>query len=97
MICFVDTSAILAILDADDKNHREGANEWKKLVVNEDVLLVSDYVLVESFALVQNRLGLSAVRTLNDNILPVLKVEWISESLFRTAVMTVVTAARKKT
>ena len=62
MISYVDTSAFLAVLDAGDENHQKAREKWKDLIVNEAILVASNYVLVETFALIQHRLGMEAVR-----------------------------------
>lgn len=61
MNVFVDTSAFLAMLDADDAYHEQAREAWIDLIKQEETLVCSNYVLVESFALVQNRLGMAAV------------------------------------
>jgi len=38
LICFVDTSAFLAILDADNKNHLKAEKQWETLVFDEATL-----------------------------------------------------------
>ena len=60
MSLFVDTSALLAIIDADQSRHDEVARVWHELLDVERALFTSNYVLVETFALVQRRLGVAA-------------------------------------
>jgi len=96
MSIFVDTSALYAILDADDENHTRAKLLWRDLVTQEARLVCSNYVLVETFALVQHRLGIEAVRTLQDDILPVLHVEWVDELTHRVGVTAVLSAARRR-
>lgn len=95
MSVFVDTSALLAVLDADDTNHRNAREAWKELISRDELLVCTNYVLVETFALVQHRLGMKAVRTFQDDIFPVLIVEWVDESTHRAGVTGVLTALRK--
>lgn len=95
MSVFVDTSALLAVLDADDINHRSAKETWKDLISRDELLVCTNYVLIETFALVQHRLGMSAVRTFQDDICPVLIVEWVDESTHRAGVTGVLTALRK--
>jgi hypothetical protein len=45
------------------------------------VLLSSNYVLVETFALVQRRLGMAAVRTLEREFVPLLSLHWLDAEL----------------
>ncbi|HHT9124587.1 MAG TPA: type II toxin-antitoxin system VapC family toxin [Candidatus Brocadiia bacterium] len=95
MSVFVDTSALLAVLDADDRNHKSARETWKDLISRDELLVCTNYVLIETFALVQHRLGMSAVRTFQDDICPVLIVEWVDESTHRAGVTGVLTALRK--
>ena len=95
MSTFVDTSAFLAVLDADDAQHRRASRVWSDLVNGGEYLLTTSYVLVETFALVQARLGLGATRLLNDDIAPILRVTWVDEGLHRVAVTALLTAQRR--
>ena len=61
MTVFVDTSALYAVLDADDDEHARARAEWRRLVRGSSGLLTTSYVLVETTALVQHRLGMEAV------------------------------------
>ncbi|HHY95520.1 MAG TPA: PIN domain-containing protein, partial [Firmicutes bacterium] len=48
---FVDTSALYAVLDADDEWHEKAKAAWEKLLSNDEVVLItSNYVLVETSA-----------------------------------------------
>jgi len=60
---FVDTSGLCAVIDRDDANHPRAVSVWPELV-NECSLITNDYVLVETAALLQFRLGIAAVRGL---------------------------------
>jgi len=96
MTVFVDTSAFLAVLDAGDANHGQATQIWQDLVNREETLVCSNYVLIETFALVQNRLGMPAVSVLQNDILPVINVEWIDEPLHRAGVSALLTADRRR-
>ncbi|MGA3027868.1 MAG: PIN domain-containing protein [Bryobacteraceae bacterium] len=96
MTVFVDTSAIYAGLDRDDLNHEKAKACWATLVGEGTALLSNNYVLLETTALLQNRLGVAAVRTLHEEFLPMLEVVWISEHEHRTGVAAVLAAGRKK-
>ncbi len=49
-----------------------------------------------SFALVQHRLGMEAVKAFNDDVLPLIDVEYIDESIHTAAVSALLVASRKK-
>jgi predicted nucleic acid-binding protein len=84
---FVDTSALYAILDRDDQAHQAAESVWSELLTttNGTTLITSNDVLVESFALIQARLGIAAVRTFHDDILPVFHAEWVTPTKHRVA------------
>src|SRR3990172_7803399 len=93
MSTFIDTSALLAVLDADDQNHPMAKQAWENLVANESDLVCKNYVLVETFALVQSRLGLEAVRTFQEDIVPLLRIEWIDAQSHASGVAALLIAA----
>jgi uncharacterized protein len=92
---FVDTSAFYAVLDRDDAEHETAAARWKKLLEEERRLVTSSYVLVETCALIQNRLGMKALRTFHDDVLPVIETYWITEDDHRGAMDAVIVADRR--
>jgi predicted nucleic acid-binding protein len=80
MRVYIDTSALLAILNPHDRVHLPARELWQALLDTEATLICSNYVLVETLALVQRRMGLEAVQTLVSDIVPVLQVEWVDET-----------------
>ena len=96
MRVFVDTSAFLAVLDADDQGHSAVARAWSDLVAGEHELVTSSYVLVETFALVQSRLGIEASRALDHDLLPAVGILWLDDDVHRAAVSALLTAGRRQ-
>ncbi len=96
MIVFVDTSAFYAVLDRDDRNHRRAHEIWTALLRDGAALLTNNYVLLETSALLQHRLGLGALRGFHDDVVPLLTVDWITDQRHKAAVDAVLTASRKK-
>jgi|ERR1035437_1137243 predicted nucleic acid-binding protein len=96
MTVFIDTSAFYAILDRDDGNHPRARKVWIDLLETHDSLLTHNYVLLETVALLQNRLGVAAVRAFQTDVMPLLRVEWISEERHLSGVEAVLAAGRKK-
>ncbi|MCP4661745.1 MAG: PIN domain-containing protein [bacterium] len=96
MSVFVDTSGLLAILDAGDGSHPQAATAWRELVETDEDLVSTNYVLVETFAVAQNRLGIDAVKTLEQDMVPLLRVLWIDPSAHHSAVSAVLAASRRQ-
>jgi predicted nucleic acid-binding protein len=92
---FLDTSALLALLDADETRHAEAARVWRRLLEGDAPLVTTNYVLVETYALVQRRLGNAAVRALADELLAVVDVEWVGRELHERAVSVLIAAGRR--
>ena len=92
---FADTSGLYALLDRDDQNHAAAKRCWLRLMDREEPLLTTNYVLVETCALAQRRLGIEAVRAIEDDLIPVLRVEWIGKDAHTLAVNALLTARRK--
>ena len=64
---FLDTSAVVALADSRDEHHTKAVAALEGLMSAGDTLLTHNYVLVESAALLQSRLGLdSALAFLSD-------------------------------
>ena len=96
MTLFVDTSALIAYLDADQPRHTDVVDAWRSVMDNGDALVTSNYVLVETFALVQRRFGLEALRALASDILPLLDRLWVDEEIHAAASAALFTAGRRK-
>jgi predicted nucleic acid-binding protein len=93
---FVDTSALYAVLDRDDANHPAARQTWERLIRSSEPLLTHNYVLVETAALVQNRLGIAALRAFQDRCIPVLQIHWLTEAEHATAMEMTLAADRRR-
>ncbi len=96
---FVDTSALLAFLDAEDENNELAVAGWFRLLEgleSEEFCGLTHYgVMLESSALVQRRFGMGAVRELHDGLLAALECEWVDEILHRAAVTAMLAAGHR--
>jgi len=95
MTVFVDTSALLAVLDADDANHQAAQRIWERVITAGDTLVSHNYVLVEASALISRRLGLEAGRVLESDVVPILRVIWMTRDAHAAAVSAHLLAARR--
>lgn len=96
MIIFIDTSGLIAVMDKDDACHTKAAKTWMDILKSEDTLVTTNYVILETCALVQNRLGMKAIKLFQADILPVLRIEWIDKFVHHAAISAMLAAERKK-
>ena len=94
MTVLADSSALFAMLDVAERHHVRAADAFAELVV-EDRLVSHSFVVGELIALAQGRLGLDAVRTLVEDVLQVVEIVWVDESLYRRAVSALLAAGRR--
>ena len=79
MIVFADTSALFALMVRDDAMHVRAKENFRYFGKNDARLLTSSYVLVETIALLQRRVGPPAVLDFQMKIHPLLEVVWVDE------------------
>ena len=96
MKVFVDTSAILALLDKKDHQTLTAWDIWHYLAETKAELATTNYVIVESSALLQSRLGLEAVRDFQKLFVPLLDPTWVDESLHNLGMGFMLAANRRK-
>jgi predicted nucleic acid-binding protein len=96
MSVFADTCGLYAVFDRDDANHARAKAAWTEWLTKEETLLTNNYVLLETAALLQNRIGLAAVRVLYEDVVPLLHVDWVTEDQHRAGMEAVLTASRRK-
>ncbi len=94
MTTFVDTSALYAAIDRSDAMHPVVAPAFRELL-DREWLVTSSYVVVETAAIVQSRLGMPAARDLHERLLPALDVAWVDEDVHRSAVAALLAAERR--
>ncbi len=82
---FLDTSAIYALADTLDANHDRAVELFSRALTHEETLLVHNYILVESAALLQRRLGTtSAMQFMRDA--DTFQVHWIEADDHRRSI-----------
>jgi predicted nucleic acid-binding protein len=96
MNVFVDTSAILSLLDPNDISHVLAAKVWRRLTGEKDKLLTTNYVVVETCSLLQARSGLQAVREFQAAIVPLLNIVWINEEMHKDALEAMLLANQRR-
>lgn len=96
MSVYIDTSAFLAVLNADDRYHARARIRWRQLIEADLSLICNNYVLVETIAVLQSRLGMEAVVAFQNDIRPILTVLWVDEGLHQRAVSALLAAQRRR-
>lgn len=95
MNIFIDTAAFLSILNANDQFHPAARQSWEEMLLSDCGLFSSNYVILETTALLQHRFGIEAVRLFESDILPVLEVNWIDELIHKQAMSALLAANRR--
>ena len=85
MSLFVHTSALYAFLVRTEEDHAAVVDAFRQAAESGRALVATNYVLVETAALLQHRFGVEAVRDLAMRILPLLRVVWVREEQHRRA------------
>jgi predicted nucleic acid-binding protein len=85
MSVFIDTSAIMAILNPLDINYPTARQIWTRLVTEQVTTTTTNYVLLETFAFLQNRQDLPAVHACQEGIVPLLQIVWVNSDLHHAA------------
>jgi uncharacterized protein len=78
---FTDTSALLALVSLTDEKHNQAARAFVTLRQRRATLISTSFVLVETYALLERRLGLDAVRGFRLDLAPLIDVVWVDEPL----------------
>jgi predicted nucleic acid-binding protein len=96
VIVFADTSGLFAFLVRDDFMHGRARSIFQSFAKSDTRLLTSSYVLVETTALLQRRVGIDAVHEFNFTLLPLLDVVWVDEYWHERAINRLITSGHKK-
>lgn len=77
----VDTSALYALLNAADEHHEAARVVGSTLFAADATLIATSYVVTETAALLQSRLGRTAASKFLLDFVPYLDVAWVDEDL----------------
>ena len=81
----VDTSTLYALPVEVDDNHEAARGAAPALRDSGPILVTSSFVVLETVALLQARIGVAAVRIFYRDVLPLIVVVWVDESLLHRA------------
>lgn len=86
MNIFADTSGLFALLVKNDYMYVRARENFNFFADNNVQLVTSSFVLVETTALLQSRIGLAPVNDFNAKILPLFEIVWVDDKWYAKAV-----------
>ena len=95
MNIFIDTAAFLAVLNANDQFHQSAKHIWDEILSSDSSLFSSNYVILETTALLQHRFGIEALRLFEIDILPVVEIAWVDETIHKQGLSALLAANRR--
>jgi uncharacterized protein len=93
---FIDTSAFYALMDSSDRYHEKARKLWISLLDEESHLKTTNYIIIETLALIQSRLGFEAAHLFSGNILALMDILWVDEPRHNLAFELWLSLGRKK-
>jgi len=93
---FIDTSAFYALMDRSDSYHQSASKLWAHFLDKLYYLKTSNYVTVETLALLQNRLGFEAADLWSRDVLGIVETLWVDNVLHNLAVEIWFSLGRRK-
>ena len=95
MAVFVDTSAFYDLLDPDTVNHAAAQRAVAELHQHGEALVTHQYVVMETFTLLQRRIGLEAARRFDEHVLAPVEIIWVDRELHEEARSTLLAVGRR--
>lgn len=78
---FVDTSGFYAELDGSDVFHAPASAAFSRVLKEKRTLVTTNYVVHESWAVIQARLGWAALDAWRDRLVRLCQVVWVTQEL----------------
>ena len=82
---FIDTSAFYALMDRSDNNYKEAAGLWIYFLEKDFYIQTSNYIILKTMALLQNRLGFEAADLWYRDVLSLAEILWVDKSIHNLA------------
>ncbi|MCK4338193.1 MAG: PIN domain-containing protein [Candidatus Aminicenantes bacterium] len=95
MKIFADTSGLYALLVRNDYMYVRAKLNFEYFAENKVNLMTSSFVLVETMALLQRRIGMEPVRDFTTKILPLLDIIWIDQDWYSLGVQRLLTRGER--
>ena len=83
MSVFADTSGFYAWLVRSETAHKRVAAAFEDVLRRGRPVWTTSFVVVETMALLQHRVGLEAARGFDEDVLPAIRVQWMDDALYR--------------
>lgn len=96
MSVFADTSFFIALLDDGDDMHVDAVVRWRRVAEERLSVVTSNYVVVESCAVLQRHIGVVAVRRLVRQVLDPVVVHWVTKAEHERATDALLVADRRQ-
>ena len=96
MSLLVDTSGLYALLVSTERDHAAVKNAFRAAAEKGRRLLTTNYVVVETCALLQNRIGIAPVRDLEEKILPLLDIHFVDGALHAAAMQRLIRTDKRR-
>lgn len=93
---FIDTSAFYALMDRSDAHHEKARHLWISLLEEESHLQTTNYIIIETLALLQSRLGFEAAHLFSNDILGLVDILWVDKPRHNLAFELWLSLGRKK-
>lgn len=95
MKMIIDTVPFLAVLNANDRFHQPARDVWNDMVNSDSALFSSNYIILETNALLQHRFGIEALRLFEGELLPVVEIAWVDEAIHKLGMSALLAANRR--
>ncbi len=83
-------------VNSADRFHQSAKDTWDEILLSDDSFLFSsNYIILETTALLQHRFGLDAVRLFVSDILPVIEIVWIDASVHKQGMSALLASNRR--
>lgn len=92
---FIDTSAIYALADRADPRHSIAKDTFGGILASGETILTHNYVLVESTALIQHRIGIEAAMQFAASASS-FDVFWVDEEMHGEAISRLAASGRRQ-
>jgi len=93
---FIDTSAFYALMDRSDGYHEKAKQLWTFLLDKNVSFKTTNYIIIETLALIQSRLGFEAAHLYSGDILGLIDILWVDEPRHNLAFELWLSLGRKK-